>query len=54
VNNWDLVDSSAPKILREWLIDRPQDILYELAKSEKLGERRISIISISAFIKKST
>jgi 3-methyladenine DNA glycosylase AlkD len=50
VNNWDLVDSSAHKILGVWLINRDRDVLYELAKSESLWERRISIISTFAFI----
>jgi len=52
VNNWDLVDSSAPKILGDWLQDRPREILYELARSESLWKRRISIISTFAFIDK--
>jgi 3-methyladenine DNA glycosylase AlkD len=53
VNNWDLVDSSAHKILGVWLIDKPRDILYELAKSESVWERRTSIISTFAFINNS-
>lgn len=50
VNNWDLVDSSAHKIVGDYLLDRPRDILYQLAKSKNLWERRISIISTFAFI----
>jgi 3-methyladenine DNA glycosylase AlkD len=50
VNNWDLVDSSAHKILGEWLADKSRRVLYELAGSESLWERRISIISTFAFI----
>ena len=50
VNNWDLVDSSAHKILGAWLIDKPRDLLYEMAESECLWERRIAIISTFAFI----
>jgi 3-methyladenine DNA glycosylase AlkD len=50
VNNWDLVDSSAHKILGAWLIDRDRSVLYQLAKSESIWERRISIISTFAFI----
>ena len=49
VNNWDLVDSSAHKILGEWLVDKPREVLYEMAESESLWERRISIISTFAF-----
>jgi len=50
VNNWDLVDSSAHKILGAWLVDKDRDVLYRLAKSESLWDRRISIISTFAFI----
>ena len=50
VNNWDLVDSSAHKILGAWLVDKDRDVLYGLAESESLWDRRISIISTFAFI----
>ncbi len=50
VNNWDLVDSSAHKILGEWLVDKSRRVLYKLAESESIWERRISIISTFAFI----
>ncbi len=51
VNNWDLVDLSAPNILGKYLFDKNKDILYKLAKSNSLWERRISIISTYTFIK---
>ncbi len=51
VNNWDLVDSSAHKILGVWLMDKPRDILYKLAESDSVWERRISIISTFPFIR---
>lgn len=51
VNNWDLVDSSAHKILGVWLLDKPKDLLYKLAESEMLWERRISIIATFPFIR---
>ena len=50
VNNWDLVDSSAHKILGEWLVDKSRVVLYTLAHSESPWERRISVISTFAFI----
>ena len=50
-NNWDLVDLSAYKILGDYLIDKDKSILYKLAKSDNLWERRIAIISTFAFIK---
>ncbi|MCX6800326.1 MAG: DNA alkylation repair protein [Candidatus Falkowbacteria bacterium] len=52
INNWDLIDSSAPKIIGDYLLDKPRDILYALANSQDLWEKRISIISTYAFIKK--
>jgi 3-methyladenine DNA glycosylase AlkD len=51
-NNWDLVDMSAPKILGNFLLDKDRGILYKLARSDNLWEKRISILSTSAFIDK--
>lgn len=51
INNWDLVDLTADKIMGNYLFDKPKDILYRLAKSENIWERRISIISTFHFIK---
>lgn len=51
VNNWDLVDTSAHRILGEWLKDKPRDILYKLADSGHLWRQRVSILSTLAFIK---
>ncbi|MBN2094494.1 MAG: DNA alkylation repair protein [Candidatus Aenigmarchaeota archaeon] len=51
INNWDLVDISAPKIVGDWLLDKDRKILYTLAESKNLWERRISIISTFAFIR---
>ena len=53
INNWDLVDLSADKIVGAYLNGRPRDILYKLARSENLWERRISIIATFHFIKQS-
>ena len=65
INNWDLVDLSAPKIVGEYLLENPncattlQGSTFQgtktlgcLAKSENLWERRIAIISTFAFISK--
>ena len=52
INNWDLVDLSGHYILGDYLLDRPRQILYQLAKSKNLWERRIAIISTFAFIRK--
>ena len=51
VNNWDLVDLSSHHIIGEYLLDKPKDILFELARSKNFWERRISLISTFAFIR---
>lgn len=50
INNWDLVDLSAPNIVGEFLRDKPKAILYKLAKSGNLWERRIAILATFNFI----
>ena len=52
LNNWDFVDRGAYNIIGEFLIGKPKDILYKLAKSKNPWERRTSIVSTYAFIKK--
>jgi 3-methyladenine DNA glycosylase AlkD len=56
VNNWDLVDLSAPNILGAYLLvdnrdDRRRTLLYKLAKSENVWERRIAIVATHYFIR---
>jgi 3-methyladenine DNA glycosylase AlkD len=51
INNWDLVDASAPYILGDYLKTRPRGVLHKLAASPSLWERRIAIVSTFAFIK---
>ena len=51
INNWDLVDLSAPKIVGAYLIDKEKKLLYKFANSKDLWEKRISIISTYAFIR---
>ena len=53
INNWDLVDLSAPKILGAYTLDNPKEkrILYKLAKSKNLWEKRIAMLSTYSFIK---
>lgn len=53
INNWDLVDGSAPQIIGGYLLQRPakRKVLYHLAKSKNLWERRISILATLTFIR---
>jgi len=51
INNWDLVDLSADKIVGQYLLDKSKDILFRLARSKNLWERRISIVATYKFIK---
>jgi len=51
INNWDLVDLSAAKIIGAWLLKKDREMLYKLAKSNNLWERRIAIVTTHEFIK---
>lgn len=51
INNWDLVDLSAPQIVGGFLIDKDRRILYKLAKSPWLWDRRIAILATFTFIR---
>lgn len=51
VNNWDIVDSSAHKIVAPHLEEGPRDLLYELAAAESLWDRRIAMMSTYYYIK---
>ena len=51
VNNWDLVDCSAPQIVGAHLWEKDREVLYKLARSGNLWERRIAIIATFHFIK---
>ena len=53
INNWDLVDLSAPNIIGNYLLkkdEKEKQILYKLAKSDNLWEKRISILATFSFI----
>ena len=51
VNNWDLVDSSAPYVRGRHLLSRDRAVLHKLARSRDLWERRIAIVATLAFIR---
>jgi len=50
INNWDLIDLSAPNIIGAYLLDKPRDILYKLAKSSSIWEKRIAMLATFEFI----
>jgi len=51
INNWDLVDCSAPQVVGGHLMSRSREPLFVLAKSKSLWERRIAIVSTQHFIR---
>jgi 3-methyladenine DNA glycosylase AlkD len=51
INNWDLVDVSAPKIIGKYLNEKDKNILFKFALSKNLWKRRIAILSTQEFIK---
>ncbi len=51
VNNWNLVDGSAPYIVGPHLLQRDRSILYKLAQSRVLWDRRIAVLATFAFIR---
>lgn len=52
INNWDLVDTSAPQIVGGYLEARPRAVLFRLARSEMLWERRIAVLATFHFIRR--
>ncbi len=50
VNNWDLVDTSAPYILGGWLIGRDPSLLTQLAANQELWHRRVGIMGTFGLI----
>jgi 3-methyladenine DNA glycosylase AlkD len=50
IDNWDLVDASAPNIVGEHLVRRSRRVLYRLADSPVLWERRIAMVATFTFI----
>ena len=52
IDNWDLVDLAAPHVVGGYLFDKPRDVLYELARSENVWERRTAMYATAYFIRK--
>jgi 3-methyladenine DNA glycosylase AlkD len=51
INTWDLVDRSAPYVVGGYLFDKPRKVLYKLARSKNMPERRTAIVSTGYFIR---
>jgi 3-methyladenine DNA glycosylase AlkD len=51
INNWDLVDLSAPKIIGKHLLNKDKNLLFKFAVSKNLWERRIAVLSTYEFIR---
>lgn len=49
INNWDLVDLAAYYVVGKYLADKPRDVLYKLARSANLWERRTAIVATAHF-----
>ncbi|MFF3601957.1 DNA alkylation repair protein [Kitasatospora indigofera] len=52
INNWDLVDLGAWDVVGGWLRDHPREVLYRLAESESLWERRTAMLATLAFVRR--
>jgi 3-methyladenine DNA glycosylase AlkD len=51
INNWDLVDRAAMYVVGKYLFERPRRVLYKLAQSKNMWERRTSIVATGYFIR---
>ena len=51
INNWDLIDVTTPHIIGVYLFDKPRDILYDLARSQDIWQKRVSVLATFQFIK---
>jgi 3-methyladenine DNA glycosylase AlkD len=52
INNWDLVDVCAIHVIGGYLFNKPRAVLYKLARSKNMWERRTAIVSTAYFIRK--
>lgn len=52
INTWDLVDRSAIYVVGSYLFDKPRKVLYKLARSKFMPERRTAIVATLYFIGK--
>ena len=52
INNWDLVDLASYYVVGKYLEDKPRDVLYKLARSKNMWERRSAILATAHFMLK--
>ncbi|HHD64625.1 MAG TPA: DNA alkylation repair protein [Desulfobulbaceae bacterium] len=52
INNWDIIDTTCPHIVGAWLYTGDRSVLYELAGSENLWQRRAAMLACFHFIRK--
>jgi 3-methyladenine DNA glycosylase AlkD len=51
INDWDLVDLGAWDVVGRYLMDNPRDVLYQLARSTSVWERRTAILATLYFVR---
>ena len=51
IDSWDLVDRAAPHVVGGYLADKPRNVLYDLARSGSIWERRTAIVATYFFIR---
>ncbi len=51
IDTWDLVDRAAPRVVGWYLLDKPRDVLFELARSPSIWERRTAITAANWLIR---
>ncbi len=52
INNWDIIDTTCPHIVGAWLYERDRAVLYRLAESENLWQRRAAMLACFFFIRR--
>lgn len=52
INNWDLVDLAAWHVVGSYLVDKPREVLHQMAGSASLWERRTAVLATYPFIKR--
>ena len=51
INDWDLVDLGAWDVVGRYLVDKPREVLYQLARSTNVWERRTAILATLYFVR---